>query len=1121
MPAAATRTLFVGLLLVAAIGGGLSRAATAGGPAVDLLYACAQQGNGRMHATSSPSDCHPRREEVVTFSVAAPVTFCARDGSVRLGACNGQGTTLTAPATTPVYFCAETPNGNLRRAGDPAECGATETAFVVVDHAPTDIALSNTSVAENQPAGTTVGTLSASDQDSGDSHTFALVPGAGGADNASFQITGATLKTNAVFDFETRSSYSVRIRATDRLGLAFEKAFTIAITDVVENNPPTNIALSPSTVLENQAIGTAVGQLSATDPDSGDTHSFALVAGTGDDDNGSFQIDGATLETNAVFNYELRNTFSIRVSATDSGSLTFETQLTVSILDANDPPTALDDSYGNAVGNTLAVLGTTGAGPHIVLTGNVLTDNDSDEDGDVLTAVAETNTSTGGGTATIATDGSFAFLPGAGDKNQVDTFTYHVSDGQAQSAGTVSVTIADVLVWYVDAAAAGGGDGRSSAPFNTLASLNGAGGAGDADATGDVLFLYSGAYGGGLPLEAGQKLTGQPHGLDVDPGTGSVTLVPAGGTNPTLGGTGIVLANDVELQRVDVANTAGAGISGTAITNATIGQNTSISGASGNAFELSGAAAGTIVVGSAISGSTAHPISVLDRSGGSVTFAGNVMGTGQGILLSSNTGATITVGGAITLSTGANAAFQAAGGGTIVAPNAANTLASTLGTALTVADTTIGAAGLRFRSIASNGAASGIVLNNTGALGSLTVTGNGAAATGGSILSSSGPGISLAGTKSPSFAWLNIAGGRDDGIHGEGVDGFSLANTTLLGNGNAAGEHGLDFVGLSGTASITSTSVNSSAARHLSVTNGSGSLNLTVTGTTFSNTSAANGEDAVHLDANGTAAITASVTGSTFTNNRGDHFQFATNAASSGSNNVTFSQNTLVGAAGNLGAGIALTTDGSSQTAFSLAGNSVQSAISSAITVDLGAGSTAGGSLSGTISGNTIGNPATPNSGSAQGNGITVHAGGAGTLTASISGNLIREYAGHGLDARISAGSPTLNATVTNNTISDPGTAATNGLFASAGDVAGDGGLLCAAISGNSLTGSGANSSTDFLLQQRFGTTFRLPGYLGTADNTAAVVAFVQGANGGTPSGTATADFPATGGGFVGGDACS
>src|SRR6266516_1376275 len=95
---------------------------------------------------------------------------------------------------------------------------------------------------------------------------------------------------------------------------------------------------------------------------------------------------------------------------------------------------------------------------------------------------AVANTSIGGGTATINTDGSFTFLPGVGDKNQNDTFTYHVTDGTATTAGTVTVHIDDFLVWYVDnASPAPTHDGRSSSPFLNLSSLNAAGGSGDSD----------------------------------------------------------------------------------------------------------------------------------------------------------------------------------------------------------------------------------------------------------------------------------------------------------------------------------------------------------------------------------------------------------------------------------------------------------------------------------------------------------------------------------------------------------------------------------------------------------------------------------------------------------------
>jgi hypothetical protein len=312
------------------------------------------------------------------------------------------------------------------------------------------------------------------------------------------------------------------------------------------------------------------------------------------------------------------------------------------------------------------------------------------------------------------------------------------------------------------------------------------------------------------------------------------------------------------------------------------------------------------------------------------------------------------------------------------------------------------------------------------------------------------------------------------------------------------------------------------------VTDASGSLNLTVTGSTLNSTSnASTGNDGLHVDANDNASVTVSVTGSTFSNNRGDHFQFSTNATSSGTNSVTFSNNTLTGDRGsayagtNLGAGITISTDASSHTSYTLANNTITGAVSSAITAELIKNSTAAGTLNGKITGNTIGNAAVVDSGSSQFNGITTYVEGSGTHTVSIANNTVRQYANFaGIDARIRDGSPTLNATITGNTLTNPGTFATNGLFMSGGATTTDGGLICAGITGNSIAGSSANGATDFRLRQRFNTTIRLPGYAGTAGDTAAVVSFVQGNNTGAETGSATVAFPTTGGGFVGGAAC-
>ncbi|MDM3852005.1 MAG: cadherin repeat domain-containing protein, partial [Aphanizomenon gracile PMC627.10] len=101
------------------------------------------------------------------------------------------------------------------------------------------------------------------------------------------------LKTNSGFDYETKNSYSIRVKTTDQGGLSFEKQLTIGVTDVNEtptNQAPTNISLNNSTIAENQAINTVVGNFTAIDPDAGNTFTYTLVSGTGDTDNNVFTI---------------------------------------------------------------------------------------------------------------------------------------------------------------------------------------------------------------------------------------------------------------------------------------------------------------------------------------------------------------------------------------------------------------------------------------------------------------------------------------------------------------------------------------------------------------------------------------------------------------------------------------------------------------------------------------------------------------------------------------------------------------------------------------------------------------------------------------------------------------
>jgi len=202
--------------------------------------------------------------------------------------------------------------------------------------APTDIILSDTSVAENQPDNTVVGYLATTDPDAG-THIYSLVSGTGSDDNRSFNISQGRLQTDESFNFETKSSYSIRLRTTDHDGLRFEKVFTITVSNV--NETPTGITLSGTSVPESQPVNTMVGSLSATDPDEGNTHTYTLVSGTGSSGNGSFNISDSSLRTSVIFDYESRSTYSIRVRTTDGGGLYYERVLTITVTRYTQTPT--------------------------------------------------------------------------------------------------------------------------------------------------------------------------------------------------------------------------------------------------------------------------------------------------------------------------------------------------------------------------------------------------------------------------------------------------------------------------------------------------------------------------------------------------------------------------------------------------------------------------------------------------------------------------------------------------------------------------------------------------------------------------------------------------------------
>ncbi len=101
---------------------------------------------------------------------------------------------------------------------------------------PTDINLSNSSLQENGPPNTIIGTLSTTDADPGDTHTYSLACTVPGADDASFNISSDSLRSSSSFDYETKVGYSICIKTDDGNGGTFDKNFVITVSDVGEGS---------------------------------------------------------------------------------------------------------------------------------------------------------------------------------------------------------------------------------------------------------------------------------------------------------------------------------------------------------------------------------------------------------------------------------------------------------------------------------------------------------------------------------------------------------------------------------------------------------------------------------------------------------------------------------------------------------------------------------------------------------------------------------------------------------------------------------------------------------------------------------------------------------------------
>ena len=207
--------------------------------------------------------------------------------------------------------------------------------------APTNLAVSPSSVAENSAIGTVIGSFTTTDLTFGDSFTYTLVNSASFPDNAAFTISGNQLKVNAAFDFETDNSYTIKVRTTDQTDSFFEKEFTITVTDV--NEAPTAVELTNAmtAIAENSDTTTRikVANIAITDDALG-TNNLSLSGA----DAAIFEIQGTELfiKAGTVLDFETQSNFSLTVEVDDPSvgdTPDATTDFTLTITNVNDAPT--------------------------------------------------------------------------------------------------------------------------------------------------------------------------------------------------------------------------------------------------------------------------------------------------------------------------------------------------------------------------------------------------------------------------------------------------------------------------------------------------------------------------------------------------------------------------------------------------------------------------------------------------------------------------------------------------------------------------------------------------------------------------------------------------------------
>lgn len=284
--------------------------------------------------------------------------------------------------------------------------------------------------------------------------------------------------------------------------------------------------------------------------------------------------------------------------------------------------------------------------------------------------------------------------------------------------------------------------------------------------------------------------------------TGAAVLTFAGNVTAT-NGNGLQFDNADGTYTFTAGVTLSGGDAGIDITNGSAGDFTFPSGANivspstGNLVSILNSAPNFTYAGQFTkANNNVTGILVSNNTGGTITFNGTgtksiSSGTAAAVSLVSNTGTAINFdGGSLVITSGTGGGFNATGGGTVRVAGAGNTVTSTAGgRTVNIQNTSIAAGNVTFRSVTGTGAAAGVRVENTGTAGGFKITGDGATAGSGGILTLNG----VTAADSAAFTLTNTAnlglefvrvevttGGGAGGIAANNLQGTNVVRNSVF-----------------------------------------------------------------------------------------------------------------------------------------------------------------------------------------------------------------------------------------------------------------------------------------------------------------------------------------------------